>query len=230
MKTKKSGLYQLIDNKLYPLKVFILAWIDPMCWVLDKSAESILDVGCGQGLPMEMIKMRMKVKRSVGVDLFKPYIDQCKKKKIHDEYLLSDVRRLPFKNKSFDVVMALQVLEHQPKKDAWKLLEKMEKIAKKQVIVAMPIGEMYHPAVDHNELQLHLSHFHPDELEKRGYKTIKMGIRQLLGENGIVHKVNNDFLRKIIYTVSIFVDIFLFFFQPLANYYFVAYKNLDIKT
>src|SRR5262245_42665657 len=126
---KKLNLYQKLDKYLRPLKVYILSWVEPECWVIDKSAKTILDVGWGQGLPMEMIKMRMKPERTVGVDLFKPYIKESKKRKIHDEYVISDVRNLKFPPKSFDVVMALQVLEHLKEKDAWKVLKDMERIA-----------------------------------------------------------------------------------------------------
>lgn len=224
MKKKKSW-YEAIDKKLYPLKVYILSWVEPECWIIDKSAESILDVACGRGLPMEMIKMRMDVKRSVGVDLFGPYIKECKAKKIHDEYVISDIRKMKFPDKSFDVVMALQVLEHLPQKDAWKVLEKMEKIAKKQVMIATPIGEMYHPAVDDNKLQLHQSHFYPEEFEKRGYKVTKVGIKAITGEKGFVHDVNNDILRKLIYTFNLFVTLLTYIFQDKADYYFVASKR-----
>ncbi len=223
---KRLSSYQQFDQRLLPLKIFLLSLADPVSNIIDRSAESILDVGCGQGLPMQMIKMRMRVKKSVGVDLFEPYLKECKRKKIHHEYVESDIRKLPFKDKSFDVVIALQVLEHLPKKDSWKVLEKMEKIARKQIIVAMPIGEMYHPAVDGNEHQLHHSAFYPHELEKKGFKIIKMGRKSLLGEEGLVHKLNSDLARKTVYTFCLGLDFLFYFFQPLADYYFVAYKRV----
>lgn len=227
---KKKSIYEKFDEKLYPLKVFIMSWIEPECWVIDKSAKTILDVGCGEGLPMEMIKMRINVEKSVGVDLFEPYIRKSKKKRIHNEYVLVDVRKMKFPNKSFDVVMALQVLEHLPKKDAWKVLEKMEKIAKKQVIAAMPIGEMYHPAVDNNELQLHQSHFDPEEFKKKGYKVTKVGFKFITGEHGLVHKVKNDVLRKFIYSLNLFITLFTILFPKVGDYYFVAYKSFYINS
>lgn len=225
-----KNLYWEIDERLLPVKHFLLAWADPVCWLIDKRAESILDVGCGQGMPMQMIKKRMRVRKSVGVDLFEPYIEESKKKGIHDEYLVCDIRKLPYKNRSFDVVLALQVLEHLPKKDAWKVLEKMEKIARKQVIVSTPIGKMSHPAVDNNLLQLHKSSFLPKEFEKRGYKTLKMGRKILLGENGIVHRVQNDLIRKLIFTFNLLITPLFYLFQPIADYYLVAVKETNGKN
>ena len=101
--------------------------------------------------------------------------------------------------------MASHVLEHMYKKEAWKVLENMERIAKKQVLMATPIGEHYHPAVDGNALQIHLSHFEPEEFAKRGYKIKKYGWKWLLGDEGIVHKTQNDILRKILFTFNILV-------------------------
>lgn len=219
-------LFFKFDNYINPVKIFLLSLEDPVCWIIDKSAKSILDVGCGQGFPMKMIKFRMNFKYSVGVDLFKPYIEIGKKSKIHNYYVIKDVRKMKFENKSFDVVIALQILEHLKKEEAWKVLRKIEKIAKKQVIITTPIGKMYHPAVDNNKLQLHLSGFYPIEFEKRGYKIIKFGRKEILGEGGLVHKIDNDLFRKIVYSISYLLNICLYLFQPWANYYFVAYKKI----
>lgn len=219
-------LYFKFDDYINPFKIFLLSLEDPVCWIIDKSAESILDIGCGQGFPMKMIKNRMRVKKSIGVDLFKPYIEIGKKLKIHNKYIISDVRKIKFSNKSFDVVLALQILEHLNKVDAWKMLEKLEKIARKQIIIATPIGKMYHPPVDDNKLQLHKSAFYPEEFEKRGYNTIRFGRKEILGENGLVHKINNDLFRKAVYSFSYLLNISLYFFQSYANYYFVAFKNI----
>lgn len=220
-------LYFDFDNYINPFKVFILSLEDPVCWIIDKSAQSILDIGCGQGFPMKMIKNRMQVRKSVGVDLFKPYIEIGEKYNIHDQYIISDVRKLNFKDKSFDVVLALQILEHLKKNDAWKVVNKIERIAKKQVIIATPIGKMYHPIVDNNKLQLHKSAFYPEEFEKKGYKILKFGRKEILGEEGLVHRLNNDLFRKNVYTISYLMNICLYFFQPLANYYFVAHKKVN---
>ncbi|HET7098887.1 MAG TPA: glycosyltransferase [Patescibacteria group bacterium] len=219
-------VYKDIDKKLTSSKLFLMAWTEPIGWLINKNAKTILDVGCGEGLPMRFIKIRMKPKHTVGVDLFEPYIEESRKKKIHNEYVLSDIRKLPFKNKSFDVVISLQVLEHLTKKEAWSVLEKMEKIAKKQVIVATPVGEMYHPAVDSNPLQMHQSDFQAKDFEDRGYKTLQFGRKSLFGEEGIVHKVKNDFLRKLIYFVNILLTPFFYAIPSINDYHIYAVKDL----
>lgn len=223
-------IYYNLDKKLDPVKIYLMALTDPLPWVVDRSAKTILDLGCGQGKPMEMIKLRMKVRHSVGVDLFKPYIEYGKAHKIHDEYLTEDVRKVNFPARSFDIVLASHVLEHMDEKDAWKVLENMERMAKKQVIVGTPIGEHYHPAEDGNIWQLHKSAFTPEEFEKRGYKIKKYGWKWLLGDQGIVHKINSDILRKFFYALNIAATPIYFLFQELCDYTFVAYKDLNEKV
>lgn len=219
-------IYQKIDKHSNFLKLVLMAWTEPIGWLINKSSKSILDVGSGQGLPMELIKLRIKPEYTVGIDLFEPYIKDAKQKKIHDKYVIADVKKLPFKKKSFDTVICLQVLEHLDKRDALALIRKMEQIAKKQVILATPIGEMYHPVVDNNPLQLHKSDFLPKEFEQLGYKVTKIGLKRLFGEEGIVHIVHNDIIRKLIFATNIIITPILFMIPFLNDYHLYAVKDL----
>lgn len=187
-----------------------------------------MDVGCGQGLPMELLNRRKKMV-STGVDLFKPYLEECRKKKIHDDYLVADVRQLPFKDRSFDVVLGLQVLEHLKKKEAWEVLRKLEKIADRQVIVATPIGEMAHPEVDNNPLQAHQSSFFPREFADRGYRVKKMERKSWLGENGLVHRIKNPLLRKAIFVLNLVCQPLFYLFPLFSDYFLLAVKEVGPK-
>ncbi|MBI2085877.1 glycosyltransferase [Candidatus Daviesbacteria bacterium] len=222
-------IYQNLDKKLEGFKMLLLSLTDPITWILRSDIKSVLDLGCGQGKPMEFIKYRIKIKKSVGVDLFEPYIQEAKQKKIHSEYLLTDIRKVSFKPKSFDLVMASHVLEHLPEKEAWKVLENMEKMAKKQVIVVTPIGEHYHQLEDGNIWQLHVSAFTPRDFIARGYQVKKYGWKWLLGDHGIVHTIKNDLIRKLLYTFNILATPIYYYFQRSCDYIFVAYKNFDAK-
>ncbi len=221
----KKALYQRPEPKFLKLKLILSSLVDPVCWVINKKSESILDVACGQGLPMRKIRARMNIKYAVGVDMYKPYLDECKLKKLHNEYIQDDVRKINFKENSFDTILALQVLEHLKKDEAWKVLKKLEKIAKKQVIVSTPIGFLNHHDVDDNKHQDHQSAFFPEEFEKRGYKTIKMGRVGLLGHDGLEYRVKNNLIKQFIYLISIIIDGLCIIFPGIGNYYFIAFKN-----
>lgn len=222
-----SGIWYVFKyhNPLFELVYYLMAWTDPICLVINKRVKSILDVGCGLGMPMKLIKLRMKVDYATGVDLFQPYLDQLGDKKLHDKYILADVRKMKVEPKSFDLVFASDILEHMPKKDAWELLSDMEKIAKKQVIVTTSLGYFYHPPVDGNPLQLHKSGYKPEEFEQRGYKTFKYGRKEILGTGGLVHKIKLDPLKKLIFLFNFALFPLYLVFPDLGNYCFVAYKN-----
>ncbi len=224
---KFAQAYWDFDSRLNGFKMLLLAWTDPVSWILDKRIKTVLDLGCGQGKPMEFIKMRLKVKKSVGVDLFEPYIREARQKKIHSQYLFMDIRKVKMPAKSFDLVMASHVLEHLPKEPAWRVLENMEKMAKKQVIAVTPIGEHYHQLEDGNVLQMHLCAFTPEDFIKRGYKIKKYGWKWLLGDHGIVHTIKNDPVRKMLYAFNFLATPVYYYFQGSCDYIFVAYKNLQ---
>ncbi len=222
-----KGIFSGIDYSIFPLKLFLISLTDPVCKIADSSAKNILDVACGKGLPMMVLKQKINFREIYGVDLYEPYINFCKQKGIHDFYTLCDARKLPFKNKTFDIVMALQVLEHIDKKESFKVLEDLERIARKQVIISTPIGKTFHPAVDGNKLQLHKSGFVPKELEEKGYKVIKMGRREIEGTNGLIDRYQSGIWKRLVYAYILLVNEFIYFFQGLGNYYMVAYKKVN---
>jgi len=218
--------FRMIKN--IPLKILLLAWTDPLPWIIDKSARTILDLACGEGKPMLMIKAWMQIDYAVGVDLFEPYIHYAKQRGIHDKYIKQDIRKVQFPSRSFDIVLASHVIEHMPKKDAWQLIENMEQIAKKQVVIATPVGELYQPKVKGNHLEEHQSSFLPGEFEKRGYKIIRYGWRWLLDEHssGLMHRISNPWLKKFFYLFNIMLTPIYYIFQNTCDYSFIAYKTI----
>ena len=221
----ESNLHIFYRNLHY----LIWSYADPIPWVIDKNTESILDLGCGQGNPMKLIKKRAKkIVYSEGVELFKPYIKQCLKEKIFSRVARQDVRNISYPDKSFDVVLLDEIIEHLTKKEAWRLVNKAEKIAKKQIIIATPIGPCYHPAVDGNELQLHKSYFYPEEFKKRGYKITRYGWKWLLDShsNGLIYGVKYPLLKKFLYLLNFLFTPIYYFLPNTCNYIFIAYKKI----
>lgn len=95
--------------------------------------DTVLDLGCGL---MEPYK-DSKIKEVIGVDVFKPYLDVIKKDyKVFHADLVWDM--LYFVDKSFDVVCALDVIEHIEKKASLELINHMERIARKKVVIFTP--------------------------------------------------------------------------------------------
>lgn len=147
-----------------------------------KGAKSVLDVGCGRNSPLAKIKKNFY---SFGIDVFEPSIKESKKTKIHDKYKVGNILKLNllFKPKSFDVVMALDVVEHFKKKEGLQLIKDIENIAKKKVIIFTPFGFTQQHPYDGNPFQSHKSGWNISELEEMGYKVYGMrGFRFIRGE------------------------------------------------
>ena len=132
-----------------------------------KDCRTILDVGCGDNSPISFLEEKYT---SVGVDAYKPAIEDSKKRKIHNSYIHGDIKKLSSlaKAKSFDAVIALDVIEHLKKEDGYKLLDNMEKIARKKIILVTPNGFIPQFNKD-NKLQAHLSGWTVKDFKKRGY-------------------------------------------------------------
>jgi methionine biosynthesis protein MetW len=97
------------------------------------SKGSVLDVGCGDGLLLAMLKE--KEITGEGVDFSDEAIRKCASKGIRaTKHDLNG--RLPFDDNSFDWVVALDVLEHQH--DPLSLLKEMTRISKMHVVVGVP--------------------------------------------------------------------------------------------
>lgn len=76
-----------------------------------KDGEKVLDVGCGNGVLINGIACKAKV-RAHGVDISPGMIDECKKRAPHIDFRVSEAETLPFSDNEFDVVTMCCVLHH----------------------------------------------------------------------------------------------------------------------
>jgi len=140
-----------------------------------EGCKTVLDLGCGPNSPIQYCSVY-----SVGVELFEPYIRDSRKAKIHNEYILGDIRKIEFRPKSFGCVLGLEVLEHLTKKEGYELIKKMEIIAKRKIIISTPNGFLPQEEHDSNKLQIHKSGWTVDEFKNLGYKVEGIGGLKIL--------------------------------------------------
>lgn len=158
---------------------------------LDKGAQSILDIGCADGDMMKFIGNRKKF-YTIGIDIHRPYLEKAKRRKSHSENVLCDVRKLPFREKSFDIVLCLETLEHLERKDEGiEVIQVMEEIARRQVIISTPVGLSEQPAYGENPDQEHHLSWRPSELNRLGYHIRGVGIL----ENWLTRKARGSLVR-----------------------------------
>ena len=97
-------------------------------------AQSILDVGCGDGrITNRLVNLYPKV---VAVDISKAALQH-----VHAETIHGAAENLPFENRSFDLVMATELLEHLPKQVYRQALREIQRISRRWILVGVPWKE-----------------------------------------------------------------------------------------
>ena len=191
--------------------------------IVGNNSKTVLDLGCGSNSNLKFFKD--KIEYSVGIDVCKSDLDISKNHHIHNKYILDDVMNVDkyYSVKSFDCVMAIGLVEHLEKKQSLKLMEKMEKIARKLIVIGTPNGFISQEEYDNNPYQVHKSGFTLGDFTSRKYKVLGMdGLKMLRGENAKI-KYKPEVLFSIITNL---IDPLLRPF-PKISFNLLAYKHLN---
>jgi 2-polyprenyl-3-methyl-5-hydroxy-6-metoxy-1,4-benzoquinol methylase len=100
--------------------------------------ESILDVGCGEGILTEQWADKLGGGRIVGIDLDDPKLraEWDRRRRDNLEYRVEDATNLSFADDEFDMATAIEVLEHVP--DPERTVAEMARVAKSRLLVSVP--------------------------------------------------------------------------------------------
>lgn len=187
----------------------------------------VLDLGCGTGVAGEMLN-RDKKHQFVGVDIYKPYVDLCKKGGFYSKVERKDLTKIKLKKGSFDVILLLQVIEHLKKKEGTALLEECIRAVTKAVIVAVPNGSCHQEEYDSNTHQEHKSSWNSRDLNKMGFRVFGQGLKVIYGSKSYGGGRPASFWQKIVVPLSTFLlPLILFFPQASVQLIAVKYKNED---
>ncbi len=97
--------------------------------------KTVLDVGFGTG---EMLKLLSDYKIT-GVDINLSNLQSDVP--YHAEIYKMDIRDLEFEDNSFDTVIAMEVLEHNPEEDNERMLSEIRRVAKDRILITVPYNE-----------------------------------------------------------------------------------------
>lgn len=135
--------------------------------------RTVLDVGCGLSLKSQYIDADVRV----GVDIYRPFLEKIE---ADAPYAVVNADALEIGNlflpRSFDLVLLLDILEHMQKKDALRVMDMAEQIARVAVIAESPKG--YVPQnIDiwghgGHIYQTHRCSWEPEEFAARGYHVL----------------------------------------------------------
>lgn len=101
--------------------------------------DSVLDVGCGEGVLTARWAERLGAGRKVvGIDLPDPKLqaDWAERRRENLEFLLMRADELQFADDDFDLAAAIEVLEHVPDPD--RTLAEMARVARRHLLVSVP--------------------------------------------------------------------------------------------
>jgi hypothetical protein len=142
--------------------------------------RTCLDIGCGGNSPVRFIGFE----HAVGIDGYEPALAEARRNGTHDEHLICDAREIGkrFSPRQFDCCVALDLIEHLPKEDGFRLIESMQRIASKKILLFTPNGFLPQESVD-GDLQAHRSGWEPGEMRSLGFHVIGMhGAKWMRGE------------------------------------------------
>ena len=100
--------------------------------------QSLLDVGCGEGVLVHEWAARIAPRRVVGIDLEEPSIQAGweQRRAPNLEYRIMKAESMPFADGEFDVATAIEVLEHVP--DPAHTVAEMARVARTHLLVSVP--------------------------------------------------------------------------------------------
>ncbi|MFH2028881.1 MAG: glycosyltransferase [Nanoarchaeota archaeon] len=140
-----------------------------------KEPISILDVGMGYGNFGKLIKDAFPDKdiRLTGIEIWEPYKNE--QWSYYDETILDDISNLNFKLKSYDFILAIDVIEHFEKQKGIRIINELKRKAREGLLVSVPIIDMPQGSYEGNPYEEHKHQWKKDEMLRLGATQIFEG-------------------------------------------------------
>ncbi len=110
--------------------------IDETAKLIPHQTSSLLDAGCGNGLFLNYVNGHFDIAKLYGIDISETAL---KSLKVPNQQ--ASITEIPFSANSFDIVTALEVIEHLPQEAYAEALSELARVAKKHIIVSVPFNE-----------------------------------------------------------------------------------------
>src|SRR5947208_2776351 len=180
-----GGLDRNGDRDMHREVTWTHPFLDAVVHFLPDDANRVVDIGCGQGIGGALSRIYRNPVKLVGLDAFRPYLDSLRQLTMYSDLIridLSRTPRLPFRRNSFDVGLALEVIEHLPMKEGKALLSDLKETCSR-VIVSTPNEFFDQDTYDQNPFQSHRSFWHVRDFESIGFEVYGEGGVRGLGSN-----------------------------------------------
>jgi len=146
-------------------------------WLEKNKPTSCFDIGVGFGNIGNITKLILPDIKLYGVEIFAPYLNYRGGKpfKVYDAIIIGDILNLKNKLWKVDFVCAFDIIEHLERKDGIETIKYLQRIAKRGVIVSVPIIDYPQGEVLGNIHETHLTQWKIDEMKKLGGKLLFKG-------------------------------------------------------
>lgn len=164
--------------------------------------RTCLDVGCGGGSPTQFLDFD----HTVGLEAHEPSLNLARQNKTHHDFVEARVQDIAihFRPKQFDCVVALDLIEHLTKEEGHALIQDMERIASKTVVIFTPNGFIPQQGCG-GDLQEHLSGWSAAEMQTLGFTVIGMHGYKLFRTERHEHRLKPKQLSGILSELSHYV-------------------------
>lgn len=149
---------------------------------IGNEVKTVLDLGCGYGSLMKVISEDENWEVT-GVDTDSNSLQSAKNTLTYKCLIKGDLetvaRGFIKKKKKFDVILMSQVIEHLTNQKGGRILDLIEKLVLKKIVITTPNGfmEQIEESLNGNIHQEHLSGWHEEDFIRRGYKVRGLGFK-----------------------------------------------------
>jgi ubiquinone/menaquinone biosynthesis C-methylase UbiE len=104
--------------------------------VATEGPHRVLEVGCGEGVVLATLALRLPGTRFDGLELDETALEQARVRCPGAKLVRGDACELPFGDQSFDLVVCLEVLEHLP--EPVRALRELRRVARAGCLLSVP--------------------------------------------------------------------------------------------
>ena len=129
----KKWMVRRFNERLY---LYVRKAVSECSSMHTRKTVRILDVGCGEGFIAGILSERLDNVEIIGIERSIEALEMAKKMNPGIAFLQGDIMSLPFEERSFDIVLCLEVLEHLANPEL--ALQPLSRVAGNLVIVSVP--------------------------------------------------------------------------------------------
>lgn len=141
-------------------------------WVKDLEIDSVLDIGAGAGVYRDLLA-DLNIRKWTAIEVWSPYVTQFKLRERYDEVIMADITYIDNTYLWSDLTIMGDIVEHFPKDEAVKLIERVLKHCS-YLVISLPTIHFEQGEWEGNWFETHHHHWTHDEvLEVLGDRVIK---------------------------------------------------------